>query len=68
MSADEALAPNEKHIPPPEYQQGATSFKLDLSCLSSDPQCPPDVITAIDSQAPWPMTHCGKPLHWMIPS
>lgn len=58
MSADEPqLTPSKMHIPPPAYQQGATSFKLDLSCLSANPQCQRDVISAIDSQAiQWPMT------------
>ena len=58
MSADEPqMTPSKMHIPPPAYQQGATSFKLDLSCLSANPQCQPDVISAIDSQAiQWPMT------------
>lgn len=56
LDADEPVTPSEMHIPPPAYQQGATSFKLDLSGLSSNPQCQSDAITAIDSQAiQWPM-------------
>lgn len=42
-------------IPPPAYQLEAISFKLDLSCLASDPQSGVDAIAAIDSQAnEWP--------------